>query len=94
MITHLVCFQFRDPAADLDRAAAMLESLPPKVPQIRHYEVGRDMVGSERSYHLALVSTFESLDDLRSYQAHLDHVEVATFLREACSHMVTVDYES
>jgi hypothetical protein len=49
---------------------------------------------SERSYDIALVTKFDSMDDLQAYQVHPVHkkvIEHMTLVREAS---VSVDYES
>lgn len=95
MITHIVCFKLNGATgADGDRIAALLEALPAKIPEIRDLEVGRDVVRSERSYDLALVTRFDSLAHLRAYQEHPDHLEVAGFIRSVGATSITVDYES
>jgi hypothetical protein len=55
--------------------------------------VGANIVPSERSFDLALVSTFNSLADLQAYQAHPAHVEVGGFMGPLCESIVSVDYE-
>lgn len=92
MIVHVVCFKFRDPA-DVERVAAQLEALPPRIPEIRSYEVGRDVVRSDRSYDLVLVAEFDSLDDMNSYRQHPDHVKVGARIAETADHVAVVDFE-
>ena len=99
MIHHVVLWTFREEAQgaakteNLRAAKAALDSLVGKVPEIRTFLVGVDIVRSEHSYDLALVSTFDTLADLRSYQAHPAHQEVATFLRTLHNGRVTADFE-
>lgn len=93
MITHIVFFKFKDPA-NIAVTRDKLLALQGKIPQLRHLEVGVDVIRSERSYDLALVSKFDNLDDLQAYQVHPDHQEVVKFLGQVKESIVAVDYES
>ncbi len=96
MVTHIVFFKLGDPSpenvADLK---TRLLSMNGKVPQLRHLEVGVDVVRSERSYDLALVTKFDSLEDLGCYQSHPYHAgEIIPYVRRVSESVVAVDYES
>lgn len=93
MITHVVMFKLNDPK-DAKAVKDVLESLPPKIEVIRSYQVGIDMVRNERSWDLAVVSTFDSLEDLQTYQTHPDHVEAGGFVKARAASSAAVDYES
>lgn len=94
MLVHIVLFKFKADARDqIEPARAALAALPHIIPEIKHYELGVDIVQSERSYDLALYSKFESLDALKVYQAHPVHQEVLAMIRAATSSIITVDYE-
>lgn len=93
MITHIVFFKFKDPSA-ITVTRDKLLALKGKVPQLRHLEVGVDVIRSERSYDLALISKFATLDDLQAYQVHPDHQEVVKYLSGVKESIVAVDYES
>ena len=96
MITHIVFFKLTNPA---DETAAIVRdkllSMEGKIPQLRHLEAGIDMIRSERSYDVALVTRFDTLDDLQAYQVHPYHAgEVVPLMKSVCSSVVAVDYES
>ncbi|MDD2320573.1 MAG: Dabb family protein [Geobacteraceae bacterium] len=95
MITHIVFFRLSDPSpVNLRATQDMLCSMQGKIPQLRHLEVGTDLVKSDRSYDLALVTRFDSLDDLQSYQEHPYHADtVVPFIKQIASATATVDYE-
>ena len=65
----------------IEAARAALAGLEGRVPQLRHLEVGVNIVPTERSYDLGLVARFDSLADLQSYLDHPLHVEVVKFLQ-------------
>ncbi len=96
MITHIVFFKLTNPA---NETAAIVRdkllSMEGKIPQLRHLEAGIDMIRSERSYDVALVTRFDTLDDLQAYQVHPYHAgEVVPLMKSVCSSVVAVDYES
>ena len=93
MITHIVLMKFADPS-NRDEAKTRLEALPAEIPHIRSLTVGLDVVGSEVSQDLALITTHDSLDELKAYQSHPVHVEFGGWLRPLLTSRVAVDYDS
>ncbi len=94
MITHIVFFKVKD-TADIPSTAAMLRSMEGKIAELLHLEVGVDVIRSERSYDIALVTRFVSLDALQAYQVHPYHAgTVVPHMKAVCSSVVAVDYES
>jgi len=65
-----------------------------KISQLRFLEVGVDVLHSERSYDLALVTKFDSLEDMKTYQANPVHIEVSKYITSIRESAVAVDYES
>ncbi len=96
MITHIVFFKLTDASpANIEAAKAKLLSMNGKVDLLRHLEVGADVIRSERSYDLALVTRFDSLADLQAYQVHPYHAgEILPYMRSVSASVVAVDYES
>ncbi|MGE5372042.1 MAG: Dabb family protein [Solirubrobacterales bacterium] len=95
MVTHVVFFRFKDKSpAHLADIKARIESLREVVPVIRHLEVGIDVLHEERSWDLALIARFDSLEDLDRYQKHPAHVEVAQYIVSVREASAAVDYAS
>jgi hypothetical protein len=95
MITHVVLFKLKDPAPEnIDKARLILTGLAGKVPELRHLEVGADILRTKRSYDLALLARFDSLEALQSYQVHPEHQELAKYLVAASDSIIVVDYET
>lgn len=94
MITHIVFFKLAESSPEKVQAVQeVLLSMQGKIPQLLHLEVGVDLVRSDRSYDLALVTRFASLGDLQAYQIHPYHAEtVVPFIKSAALSSVTVDY--
>jgi Stress responsive A/B Barrel Domain len=66
----------RHTRGDILRAhAALLDSID----QIRRLEIGRDELHDARSWDLVLIMAFDSVDALRAYQAHPEHVALMNF---------------
>jgi hypothetical protein len=94
MLTHVVLFKFKDEtsAEQAARLETGLKGLPAVIAEIREFRVGRDIVRSERSYDLALVSAFDDLAAMQRYQAHPAHQEVVALVKAICSGVVAVDF--
>lgn len=95
MITHIVFFKLSDASAEnLAATRAKLLSMQGKVAQLRHLEAGIDVIRSERSYDIALVTKFDSMEDLQAYQIHPYHAgEVVPHMKAVCSSIIAVDYQ-
>jgi hypothetical protein len=95
MVTHIVLFKLSDPSEEnLSVTLAKLLSMQGNISQLRHLEAGRDVIRSERSYDIALLTRFDSLADLQAYQVHPYHAgEVVPHMKSVCSSIVAVDYE-
>lgn len=96
MITHIVFFRLKDNSEQgLAKTQAVLENMKGKIAELKHIEVGVNVVASPRNYDLALVTKFASLADLDAYQVHPVHVEVLGYMKEALREpSVAVDYEA
>lgn len=96
MITHIVFFKLKEQdSASIEAAKEKLLSMAGRIEMLRHLEVGVDVVRSERSYDLALITRFDSHADLDAYQVHPYHAgEILPYMRGACSSVVAVDYLS
>ena len=94
MIMHIVLFKLKDRRPeDVAKARKKLMELAGRVPQLRSFEVGANIVHSERAFDLALLATFDSLADLQAYQVHPHHVQVGSHMRGLAETIVSVDYE-
>lgn len=95
MITHIVLFKLADPTVEnLRLTREKLLSMQGKIDQLRHLEAGQDVIRSERSYDIALITRFDTLDDLQAYQVHPYHAgEVVPHMKRVCTSIVAVDFE-
>ena len=95
MITHLVLFKLREASpGTLAATAAVLQEMEGKIPALNSIEVGVDIVRSERSYDLALITRFSDWQGLEAYRVHPVHGKVLTHLQRVVFDSIVVDYES
>lgn len=95
MITHIVLFKFKPETteAEVQKLAEGLGGLPQLIEEIREFRFGVDVVRSERSYDLGLVSSFEDLDALQRYNVHPEHQKVVAQVKAIAANVVAVDFE-
>jgi hypothetical protein len=95
MIKHVVFMKFKAGVTDkdIDDLEKAMARLPGRIPEIKDYQFGRDIVRSERSYDFALISAFEDLDALKRYQPHPDHLPVLAKVKEICENILAVDFK-
>lgn len=98
MVKHIVLFKLRDEAPVEEKLAAMdnfkkaIEALPEKIAVIRKIEVGLNMNPGE-TWSIALYSEFDTLDDVKFYATHPDHVAAGKLLANVKESRACVDYE-
>ncbi len=93
MFTHIVLFKLKDKSpATIQKIQHDLLELKEKIPLIKFMEVGVDVLHSERSYDVALYTKFDSLEDMKAYQVHPDHVKFAEYVSTVREASVSLDY--
>jgi diamine N-acetyltransferase len=95
MFTHVVLFKLKNRSPEaIEETAGIMRSMEGQIPPLRGIEVGVDVVKSPRSYDLALITRFDSLADMRAYQAHPYHQNVVLkHVNEVTESVVAVDFE-
>ncbi len=93
MLSHVVLMTFTD-ADDAAKAKDLLEGLVGAVPQVRTLQVNLDELHTPVSAHLCLITTHQDEADLRGYQEHPAHLELAQWLRPRLAARVVVDFGS
>lgn len=98
MVKHIVLFKLKDSLSKEEKCDVMnrfkvaIEALPEKISVIRKVFVGLNMNEAE-TWDICLESEFDTLDDVKLYAAHPDHVTAAGILKEAKGDRACVDYE-
>ncbi len=65
------------------------------IPQLKSFEVGTNVLYTERSYDLVLITRFDCLEDMKDYAVHEYHVnEVLKYLKPMLEDSKIVDFES
>ena len=67
--------------------------LPDLIKEIKALEVGINVNPSERASDVVLVSEFESMEKLKKYQDHPEHLKVMALLQPLTEEVRVVDYE-
>lgn len=98
MVKHIVLFKLKE-NAPLDKKHEVMqafkqaiEALPETISFIRKIEVGLN-INTQETWDIALYSEFDSLEDVKAYAVHPDHVAAAKILTELKENRSCVDYE-
>ena len=92
MVKHIVLFKLKDEVPEAEKLVVMnkfkeaIEALPAKI------SVGLNMNPGE-AWHIALYSEFDTLEDVKFYATHPDHVAAGKIIAEAKDSRACVDYE-
>ena len=98
MVKHIVLFKLKEEMSEADKLSVMsqfkeaIEALPAKISVIRSIEVGLNINPNE-AWNIALYSEFDSLDDVKVYATHPEHVAAGKLLADAKESRSCVDYE-
>ncbi len=98
MIKHVVLFKFKSDLQETEKAEkliaikASLEQLRNSIDELLFIEVGINSNPSE-TYDLALISEFQTWDDLKAYVVHPEHQKVGAIIRQILDQRACVDYE-
>lgn len=61
---------------------------------LKYLELGVDVLHSDRSYDISLLTRFDSLEDMQAYQVHPVHLKVIEYMTSIRESSVAVDYET
>ena len=94
MIKHIVLFQIKPEFHDeLPQLVKNFYAMKGKVEGMTELEAGFDILHSERSYDLALVTTFVDRAAFDAYQTHPAHKPVRKRMHEVRMGSVACDFE-
>ncbi|WP_291528990.1 Dabb family protein [Bacteroides sp. UBA939] len=99
MVKHIVLFKLKDEIPADKKLAAVnefkkaIEALPAKISVIRKIEVGLNINPAE-TWSIALYSEFDSLDDVKTYATHPEHVAAGKLIAEVKESRACVDYDT
>lgn len=94
MVKHIVFFKLpNNSEANKQAVKDRIMSMQGKLDFVKHLEVGLNFSPEERAFDVALISDFETKEDLQTYATHPIHVEVVNFIKSLNAVSKVVDYE-
>lgn len=76
MFTHIVLFKAKEPTKEnLQLLEKTLLSMKGNIKELKELEVGIDLVRSDRSYDIGIITRFDSKEDYLAYDINEFHVE-------------------
>lgn len=95
MLTHIVFFKLKDNSPEnVENTAQVLRDMEGKIDELKYIEVGIDVLHSDRSYDIALITKFESMQALDAYQVHPIHQKVIEHMSQVREASASVDFFS
>lgn len=98
MIKHIVLWRMKaqeknSRKKDMQLIKESLEGLIGKVPTLKSVEVGFNQNTLPAAYDLSLITTHATWEDLKAYQEHDAHKEVAAVIGSLTAEKAVSDYE-
>ncbi|WP_340110788.1 Dabb family protein [Maribellus mangrovi] len=98
MINHVVLFKLKkyqnsEKEQILAELKRMLLVLKNKIPELQHIEVGENYELDAKSFDLALITHFDSVEALDVYRVHPEHQKVVAYVGEVTEARAAVDFE-
>lgn len=100
MLQHIVMWKLKDNALGKDKNALAAElkerlmGLVGKVPEIRGFQVGFNVIPGPTAHDVVLVSAFDDKAALNRYVNHPQHLEVVEFVKQIVAERRAVDFEA
>lgn len=97
MINHVVLFKLKEYSAEqkaevLKELKGLLLKLKEKIEVLKYIEVGENYELEAKSYDLALLTHFNTLEDLDTYRVHPEHLKVFERIKETTVERAAVDF--
>jgi hypothetical protein len=76
MFTHIVFFKLKEPTVqNLKFIEETLLSMNGNIKELKELEVGIDVIKSDRSYDIGIITRFDNKEDYSAYDVNEFHVE-------------------
>ena len=94
MLQHYVFLKYREgtTAGHIDAFCERMFALRGAVGGIERLEIGRDELHDARSWDVVLIMEFASVEALRAYQRHPEHLAVMAFNDPFVANVASVDF--
>jgi len=94
MIRHIVMFKIKHEfKSEIPQLVRNFYGMKGKIEGMLDLEAGQDILGSERSYDLALITLFDNRASFDAYQTHPVHMPVKKRMHEVRESSVACDFE-
>jgi len=99
MIRHVVMWRFkkvgegRTKQENMEIVKERLYALPAIIPEIKRMEIGFDITGGDVSMDLMLLTEFESVEAMKIYAEHPEHLKVSKYVKSVVETRVVLDCE-
>ncbi len=94
MIRHIVLFKIKDEyKSEIPQLVQNFYGMKGRIEGLIDLEAGADILGSERSYDLGLVTLFENREAFDAYQTHPVHLPVKKRMHQVRLGSVACDFE-
>jgi hypothetical protein len=96
MLQHYILIKFKKGTNDehIEEFCRRMLALRTTISSIEHLAIGRDILHDARSWDLVLIMRFASMEALRSYQQHPEHLRLMAFNQPSVADVASVDFES
>jgi hypothetical protein len=94
VLQHYVFLKYRDSTSEAHVVAfcERMLALRATIDDIQYLEIGRDELHDARSWDLVLIMEFASVEALRAYQRHSEHLTVMAFNDPFVANVASVDF--
>jgi Stress responsive A/B Barrel Domain len=94
VIDHMIAF--KAPNIDSDQEKALFAKLVElqHIPGVREFSLGRNFGARSRGFDICMRVTFETREDLDSYEEHPIHKDVVAYNRKITEEHICFDFES
>lgn len=94
MLQHYVFIKYHAGTSDAHIAefGGRMLALRKTIPEIVDLDIGRDILHDARSWDLVLIMRFASVETLRHYQRHPEHVRAMEFNQPCVDAVASVDF--
>jgi len=99
MIKHIAMFKFgafdskEQKEEFFQRVINAFDKLEDKIPEIKALQIGFDVLQSDASFDFAVNVDVQSLDTLKTYANHPEHLKAVVILKEKIIERRVIDYE-
>ncbi len=94
MVKHIVFFKLNENnKKNVNEVKNKLLSLKEHIDVLQHIEVGINFADEDRAYDIALLTDFNTKEDLKIYASHAYHLEVINYIKKVALSSKVVDFQ-